>query len=129
MNTGKKRSILQRDDYTCRFCGHRGNGSTMVVDHSRPVSRRGTDHWNNAQAACWACNALKGDMTSRSFEGWLRRTFGSRGHYAAYAAAARANRRLPDLERWLASNPQSFGDWLFGDWSIPDPHAERVRGR
>lgn len=125
----KKRRIFQRDEYTCRFCGHQGNASTLVVDHSRPVAREGTDHGNNTQTACWVCNALKGDMTSRAFEAWLRRTFGSRHHYANYTAAARARGRAPSLEDWLRRNPQSFGDWLFEDWSVPRPHAVRVGDR
>ena len=125
----KKRRIFQRDEYTCRFCGHRGNANSLVVDHSRPVARQGTDHGNSTQTACWVCNALKGDMTSRGFEAWLRRTFGSRWHYAKYTAAARANGRVPHLDDWLERNQQSFTDWLFEDWSLPAAHEERVRGR
>ena len=69
----KKRQVFQRDDYTCVFCGHRGNWRTMVVDHSLPISRGGTDHMNNLQTVCRTCNAQKGDMTSGEFRRWRRR--------------------------------------------------------
>src|SRR5207247_5504496 len=96
---------MQRDEYTCRFCGHRGTAATLDIDHSIPVARGGTDHANNLQTACWACNALKGDTTTRTFEARLHRWFWSRCHFARYAASGRASGRLPDLDRWVEVHP------------------------
>lgn len=65
-----KRYIFRRDGYTCVFCGHRGNWLTLVVDHSVPISRGGTDHLNNLQTACRGCNWQKSDLTSGEYRRW-----------------------------------------------------------
>lgn len=65
-----KRYVFRRDNYTCVFCRHRGNWATLVIDHSIPLSRSGTDHLNNLQTACRGCNWQKGDMTTREYRQW-----------------------------------------------------------
>jgi hypothetical protein len=122
LNESQRRSVFQRDDYTCRFCGHRGNAASLKVDHSVPVSRRGTDHGNNLQTTCWVCNNLKDQSTTRAFETWLQRTFASRSHYARYAAACRRGGYVLDLGRWLAGNSPMVFESLFRDWSVPAAH-------
>jgi hypothetical protein len=70
-----KREIFRRDDYTCQYCGHRGNVVTLHVDHLVPASRGGTDDPSNLVTACWSCNLEKGNRTgweyrfSRLFNG------------------------------------------------------------
>ncbi len=128
INDDTRHCVFQRDGYTCRFCGHVGNAVTLEVDHSVPVAQGGTDHGNNLQTACWPCNALKSDRKTKAFDAWLRYNFASRAHYARYTAAARANGRLPNVDRWLGNNPPSLVDRLFKDWSLPAPHAGRWGG-
>lgn len=48
--------VLQRDAYTCGYCGRPGN----TVDHIIPLSRNGTDTWENTVTACFSCNSRKG---------------------------------------------------------------------
>jgi 5-methylcytosine-specific restriction endonuclease McrA len=64
--------VLERDDYTCAYCGARpgdhcrGRSLTrqdMTVDHIVPVSRGGKNTWSNTVCACYACNHRKGDRT------------------------------------------------------------------
>jgi len=54
-----KRSVLQRDRFTCAYCGGRAD----TVDHVQPESRTGRSTWENLVAACKPCNARKGART------------------------------------------------------------------
>lgn len=52
-----RRTVLQRDDHRCAYCG--GNADT--VDHVQPRSRGGRHEWTNVVAACARCNHRKAD--------------------------------------------------------------------
>lgn len=54
-------SILQRDSFTCAFCGAQPGNDRLNVDHIIPVARGGSDHDNNLVALCDRCNNGKGD--------------------------------------------------------------------
>jgi 5-methylcytosine-specific restriction endonuclease McrA len=54
-----KRGVLQRDNYTCGYCGQPGS----TVDHIVPRNRGGRLTWSNAITACEKCNGRKGDRT------------------------------------------------------------------
>lgn len=76
--------ILQRDDFTCQFCGSRPGNEHLQVDHLLPVSKGGSDHENNLIAACARCNKgksaliaiprrmLTGDVDSKGWHTWKR---------------------------------------------------------
>jgi hypothetical protein len=49
-------SILQRDQYTCAYCGR----EATTVDHIIPASLGGDAHPSNLVAACISCNSSKG---------------------------------------------------------------------
>lgn len=79
-------AILQRDNFTCAYCGARPGNDKLEVDHIVPVSRRGSDHDANLVTACARCNQGKSDSISvpasmctepRNAEGWTTwRTWG-----------------------------------------------------
>lgn len=54
-----KRMILNRDGYTCSYCGGFGN----TVDHIKPRARGGLSTWGNLTTACKECNGKKGDLS------------------------------------------------------------------
>lgn len=56
-----RRSIFARDDYTCQYCGHRGND--LTVDHVVPRRLGGPTSWENLVCCCKRCNTRKGDKT------------------------------------------------------------------
>jgi len=60
-------TIFRRDNYTCAYCGHRGNSATLEVDHKMPVARGGSDDPTNLTTACWECNRAKGTTTAGEF--------------------------------------------------------------
>jgi len=55
--------ILERDSFTCRYCGKRAPETELEVDHVRPRSRGGSDERTNLVATCRDCNRGKGDKT------------------------------------------------------------------
>jgi hypothetical protein len=57
--------VLQRDAYTCAYCGDVAN----EVDHVYPKSKGGEDTLDNLVAACRRCNILKKDKTDTVFLG------------------------------------------------------------
>lgn len=49
--------VLARDDYTCAYCGGTG---TPHVDHIIPISRNGSNAFDNLITSCGPCNQSKG---------------------------------------------------------------------
>jgi hypothetical protein len=58
--------VLQRDGFTCRYCGRRPPEVKLHVDHIVPRAKGGSDHHDNLQAACDTCNRGK---AARAIEG------------------------------------------------------------
>ena len=65
-----RRGILQRDKYTCIYCGtrigekrrrHVLSKGDFTVEHLIPRCRGGGDTWGNTACACRWCNHRKGD--------------------------------------------------------------------
>lgn len=57
--------ILNRDNFTCRYCGARN--PLMSVDHVVAVTKGGTDEESNLVAACQSCNAKKNNKPLKVF--------------------------------------------------------------
>lgn len=53
------RTLFQRDDHMCMYCGQRFSPRHLSRDHVRPSSKGGSDHWNNVVTACVRCNNFK----------------------------------------------------------------------
>lgn len=60
--------ILERDNYTCTYCGVRGG--KLECDHIHPISRGGSNDDENLTTACKPCNREKGTKT---VEEWKRK--------------------------------------------------------
>ncbi|QTE31594.1 HNH endonuclease [Pengzhenrongella sicca] len=52
-----RRTVLQRDEHRCAYCGSLAD----TVDHVQPRSRGGRHEWGNVVAACARCNHRKAD--------------------------------------------------------------------
>jgi 5-methylcytosine-specific restriction endonuclease McrA len=57
------RTLFQRDDHLCLYCGGRYSARHLSRDHVRPVSQGGTDDWRNVVSACVRCNNYKAGRT------------------------------------------------------------------
>jgi 5-methylcytosine-specific restriction endonuclease McrA len=67
-----RRGVLERDRYTCAYCGIRPGGKQsghiltkgrFTIDHVIPVSRGGKNTWVNTVCACQVCNQRKSNRT------------------------------------------------------------------
>lgn len=55
-----RQEIFRRDNYTCQYCGQKGE--KLTIDHIIPRRRGGRHTWTNLVAACQACNRKKGGL-------------------------------------------------------------------
>ncbi len=57
--------LFARDHYTCQYCGRHKSElkrkERLTREHVKPVSKGGTDTWDNVTTACSTCNHKKGD--------------------------------------------------------------------
>ena len=68
-----RRSIYERDDGCCQYCGVRVPFSEYTLEHVVPRSRGGYTRWENAVVSCPRCNARKGNRTPAEADMTLRR--------------------------------------------------------
>jgi 5-methylcytosine-specific restriction endonuclease McrA len=57
--------LFARDRYRCQYCGRHATElklrEALTRDHLIPLSRGGTNEWNNVVTACSPCNTRKGN--------------------------------------------------------------------
>ncbi len=62
MTSKLRQHILERDNYTCKFCGnsiHAEPNLLLEIDHIIPVTKSGFTEEGNLQTLCWKCNRSK----------------------------------------------------------------------
>ncbi|ESQ12433.1 MAG TPA: HNH endonuclease [Chromatiaceae bacterium] len=57
------RTLFQRDNHLCLYCGGHFSARNLSRDHVRPISQGGVDCWNNVVTACVRCNNYKAGRT------------------------------------------------------------------
>lgn len=59
------RVLFARDHYRCQYCGRHKSEfkkkEKLTREHVKPLSRGGTDSWDNVVTACSKCNHKKGN--------------------------------------------------------------------
>jgi hypothetical protein len=65
--------VLDRDCFTCQYCGRTAPNVYLEVDHIEPRSRGGLDDESNLIAACYDCN--RGKEASDASEALQMRNF------------------------------------------------------
>jgi len=58
--------VLERDEFTCQYCGQHAPNVNLKVDHKVALCDGGSDILDNLVTSCWACNRGKGGLRSRS---------------------------------------------------------------
>lgn len=59
---GLRYQVLVRDNHTCQCCGAKASdGVQLHIDHIKPVSKGGTNIFENLQVLCRDCNLGKGN--------------------------------------------------------------------
>jgi 5-methylcytosine-specific restriction endonuclease McrA len=56
-------ALFARDAHLCLYCGNQFPARELSRDHVTPMSRGGTDAWNNVVTACKRCNNHKAGRT------------------------------------------------------------------
>ncbi len=56
-------TLFKRDANLCMYCGQRFSARELSREHVTPLSRGGTDTWNNVVASCKRCNNHKAGRT------------------------------------------------------------------
>lgn len=54
--------VLQRDNFTCQYCGQKAPDVVLAVDHKGAKALGGDDSPDNLVACCTACNLGKSDV-------------------------------------------------------------------
>lgn len=62
-----RKTVFQRDNYTCTYCGQRGG--KLECDHIIPIAKGGSNHPENLTTACLKCNRSKG---KKMLEQWSK---------------------------------------------------------
>ena len=57
------RTLFQRDNHLCMYCGQTFNYHELSRDHVTPLSQGGQNHWTNVVTACTRCNNHKAGRT------------------------------------------------------------------
>lgn len=58
--------ILERDAFTCQYCGQHAPDVKLEVDHIVPIANGGTNDPSNLLTACYACNRGRNASTLRA---------------------------------------------------------------
>jgi hypothetical protein len=61
IGNSKRFKVLMRDNFSCRYCGVKGDEKKLEVDHIIPRSRGGGNDETNLVTACFECNRGKRD--------------------------------------------------------------------
>jgi len=67
-----RRLVLQRDEWTCAYCGVPVNEDTWSIDHVIPRSQGGRSTFENTVCACKPCNHKKANQTPKQAKMKLR---------------------------------------------------------
>ena len=59
----RNRTLVQRDDHLCLYCGERFPARALSRDHVTPISQGGQNQWTNVVTACTRCNNHKAGQT------------------------------------------------------------------
>lgn len=61
--------VLERDNFTCQYCGQKAPDAHLEVDHIVPRSEGGEDVEENLITACFACNRGKSALSIQAKRG------------------------------------------------------------
>jgi len=99
--------VLERDQFTCQYCGQQAPNVKLEVDHVLPVEDGGPDTLDNLKTSCWACNHGKGGLFVR------RKRMGARlpaKDYTPYVSQPKSKTRVYELVEVLKEKPGLLED-------------------
>lgn len=60
IKASKRFKVLNRDNFTCQYCGKKSPEAKLEIDHIKPVSKGGDNSMENLVTSCFDCNRGKG---------------------------------------------------------------------
>lgn len=112
--------VLQRDGFTCFYCGRRAPDVVLDVDHKVPFREGGTDDMDNLVAACVDCNTGK---SGHALEDARASDSDMRAHTPMSSASMLSS---PLLSSPLLSNPNQAAPSRATDQRYGLPHITEV---
>ena len=100
--------ILERDKFTCRYCGAKAPDVRLEIDHIRPVCLGGDNRKSNLVTSCSSCNNAKkckkldyllSEEDIRDFDENYRKTVRSYGYYTNYIKKVFRNNGMKNPSR------------------------------
>ncbi len=61
LNFKKLLSLYKASNGECFYCGKKINKAQLIIDHVVPMSKGGSNTFENIVLSCWFCNLKKGD--------------------------------------------------------------------
>ena len=97
--------ILERDNFTCQYCGKKPPEVILEVDHIKPRKNGGGDDSTNLITACFNCNRGKNIKETRAIPTPKEISLPSNEnfHYPVYGA-----RVEQELKNWLRSEQNKY---------------------
>lgn len=65
--------VLERDNFTCQYCGQQAPNVKLEVDHKTPVEEGGATTKENLITSCYACNRGRSGLSIRRRRGGKQR--------------------------------------------------------
>lgn len=104
-------ALFARDAYLCMYCAGEFAPAQLTRDHIVPVSRGGSDRWENVVAACRRCNQHKANHLLEEISLQLV-ALPFRPNNAEYLALINSRRILGDQMEFLRSQFSKNSRWL-----------------
>ncbi len=104
-------ALFARDNHLCLYCAREFPQHQLTRDHVIPLSRGGTDRWENVVAACRRCNQHKGNRRLEDISMELV-ALPYRPNNAEYLALINSRRILADQMEFLRTQFSRNCRWL-----------------
>jgi 5-methylcytosine-specific restriction endonuclease McrA len=91
--------LLERDEYTCQYCGKKGG--QLTIDHVIPRQYGGAHTWENTVAACLHCNCKKAGRTPAEANMKLLRLPFAPRHNGSYPIPGQVLRRHIEWQKYI----------------------------
>jgi hypothetical protein len=104
-------ALFARDRFMCMYCAGQFPAAQLTRDHIVPVSRGGTDRWENVVAACRRCNQHKANFLLEDIALDLV-ALPYRPNNAEYLALINSRRILGDQMEFLRGQFSKNSRWL-----------------
>ncbi len=124
INSYRRFSVLQRDNFTCQYCGRKAPDVVLEVDHKVPRSKGGGNEIENLITACQLCNSGKFTRMPGANEEGLKKPLPRQGGTEPNVLADVPDGTITAEEIIAKSYMQRGAAWNYAtlkEWGVPVP--------